>query len=105
MRRAAKVDTVQAEIVEGLRKAGYMVCPIGRPVDLLVGKWFFVPHRGDEIPHDPCYRWTPMEVKTLTKTGAMRVRRDQDAQEAFIRETGCPVVTSLESALKALEAL
>lgn len=36
MRRAAKVDTNQAEIIEALRKAGYEVEVLGLPVDLLV---------------------------------------------------------------------
>lgn len=95
MRRAARVDTVQQEIVEGLRKLGFVVCLIGRPVDLFVGK-----------PLGPGrFKWTPMEVKTCTKSGKRRVRRDQEAQEAFIRETYTPVVMSLAQALGALEAL
>jgi hypothetical protein len=103
VRRAARIDTVQAEIVEGLRKAGYRVEIISRPVDLLVGIWGGI--GVGMFYRQIIRRWTPMEVKTLTKTGARRVRRDQEAQEAFIRETGCPVVTSLKSALKALESL
>lgn len=38
MRRAAKVDRNQGEIVEALRAAGASVWVIGLPVDLLVGK-------------------------------------------------------------------
>jgi len=36
MRRAAKVDRNQAEIVDGLRRCGISVEFIGKPVDLLV---------------------------------------------------------------------
>lgn len=38
MRRAAKVDANQAEIIDALRKAGYEVEVLGLPVDLLVWK-------------------------------------------------------------------
>ncbi len=37
MRRAARVDSTQAEIVDALRKAGASVWIIGLPVDLIVG--------------------------------------------------------------------
>lgn len=37
MRRAARVDANQTQIVEALRAAGASVEVIGRPVDLLVG--------------------------------------------------------------------
>jgi len=37
MRRAARVDSTQAEIVQALRDGGAYVWPIGLPVDLLVG--------------------------------------------------------------------
>lgn len=38
MRRAAKVDLIQPEIVAALRAAGCSVEVIGKPVDLLVGR-------------------------------------------------------------------
>ena len=38
MRRAARVDANQAEIVEALRGAGCSVWIIGLPVDLIAGK-------------------------------------------------------------------
>lgn len=41
MRRAAKVDANQPEIVNGLRKLGIAVEVIGKPVDLLIC------HRGE----------------------------------------------------------
>lgn len=93
---AKKVDLVQTEIVEGLRAAGWRVQIIGQPVDLLVGRKYA---SGSQV------EWQLLEIKTPTKTGARRSRRDQEAQDAFIRETGTPVVTSLSSALRALEAL
>lgn len=96
MRRAAKVDTVQQEIVEGLRAAGYRVEIIGKPVDLAV----FVQPFGSTSP-----AWLMVEVKTPTKSGKRRRRADQEAQDAFIAETGTPVVMSLKEALAALEGL
>jgi len=37
MRRAARVDSTQAEIVQALRDGGAYVWPIGLPLDLLIG--------------------------------------------------------------------
>ena len=51
MRRAARVDANQAEIVAALRQAGASVWIIGIPVDLLVG------FRGMTIA---------VEIKTIT---------------------------------------
>ncbi|MFZ1009347.1 MAG: hypothetical protein WAN65_21070 [Candidatus Sulfotelmatobacter sp.] len=81
MRRAAKVDSVQQEIVEGLRRCGYRVEIIQRPVDLLVkvGKNY----------------WRLLEVKRCK-------RKDQPKQQTFIAETGVPVVATVEQALEAL---
>lgn len=86
MRYANRKDTTQSRIVAALRGAGVRVEIIGQPVDLLTL------YRG---------RWLPMECKTPVK-GQYRPRRDQKAQQAFIAETGCPVVTSPEEALAAL---
>lgn len=86
-RYAARTDTTQSRIVATLRAAGVRVEIIKRPVDLLT---YF---RG---------RWLPVEVKSPTKAGKYRPRRDQEAQQAFIAETGVPVVTSPEEALKAV---
>ncbi len=101
MRRAARVDSVQDEIVKGLRAHGYRVEIIGRPVDLLVGKpeWR---NFGDGVPRRWYSGWHLLEIKSPTKTGARRFRRDQAAQDAFIAETGTKVVMSLEQALWAL---
>lgn len=94
MRRAARVDLAQAEIVEELRRLGYRVEVISRPVDLLVG-----------LIYSSGTRWRILEVKTPTKTGKRRKRKDQEEQDRFIAETGTPVVTSLEQALEALRGL
>ena len=85
MRYASRKDTTQSRIVAALRGAGVRVEIIGRPVDLLTY------YRGV---------WLPMECKTPVK-GEYRPRGDQKAQQAFISETGCPVVTSPEEALEA----
>jgi hypothetical protein len=95
MRRAARVDNVQAEIVEGLRKLGYTVVVIGRPVDLLVVH-----------PRlKPPFHAAILEVKSCTKSGARRVRRDQPEQDRFIADNRVPVVMSLDQALHVLEGL
>lgn len=96
MRRAAKVDTSQQSIVDGLRAHGYRVEIIGKPVDLAI----YVQPFGSTTA-----TWMFMEVKTPTKSGKRRPRADQEAQERFIRETGTPVVMNLQEALKALESL
>ncbi len=94
MRRAAKVDLAQAEIVEELRRLGYRVEVIGRPVDLLVG-----------LDYSSGTRWRLLEVKTPTKSGKKRIRSDKKKQEDFLRETGTPTVCSLEEALQVLRGL
>lgn len=88
MRYARKVDTTQAEIVEALRKAGWMVWIIEEPCDLL------------------CYRngvWKTVECKTpANKRGDPRLDKRQKAQNVFCTVTGTPRVTSAEAALRAL---
>lgn len=101
MRRAAKVDSVQNEIVEGLREWGYHVEIIGRPVDLLVGYHWHTEAPDGMIRH---MGWKLLEVKTPTKAGKRRKRKDQEDQDDFIAWTGTPVVTSLHEALVALKA-
>ena len=96
MRYALKTDTVQAEIVEGLRKIGVRVEVIGQPVDLICQYW----SKGHQQ-----FLWTPMEIKTPTKAGRPRSDKRQKAQLAFIAQTQCPVVTTLEEAIAALRGL
>lgn len=85
----AKTDTVQADIVRDLEKAGVKVWVIKQPCDLLC--WV----RGV---------WQPLEVKTPygKKAPKARKRKDQEKQNAFLAETNTPVVTSFEEALTAL---
>ena len=97
MRLASRKDTVQSSIVKGLRKCGFRVEVLGRPVDLMVCKTVYL------LPHATC--WRLLEVKTPTQTGKRRKRKDQQEQDRFITETGTPIVTSLEEALEALKGL
>jgi hypothetical protein len=94
LRRIHRTDASQAAIVEGLRNAGYRVEIIERPVDLLVGRWIY---------YYDTFRWWLLELKTPTKTGKIRKRKDQEKQDLFIKETGTAVVSTLEEALKALK--
>lgn len=86
-------DTVKDQIVKGLRKCGYKVWIIERPADLLVG-WGNPPHLELRM----------LEVKTPTKTGKRRKRKDQEEQDLFLAETGTPIVMSVEQALEAIRA-
>ncbi len=86
MRRAAKVDTTQAEIVAALRKAGCRVYIIREPVDLLVGS-----------PHTA--RWHPIEVKSPGKR-----KRLQPAQEEMLSNPPAPVFV-VWTVAQALEAV
>ena len=60
MRRAARVDSNQAAIVQALRDAGAYVWIIGLPVDLLVGykNWTFLM----EIKSDSKARFTGLQA-------------------------------------------
>ena len=81
MRRAAKVDSAQQEIVDGLRRCGYRVEIIQRPVDLLVqvGKNY----------------WRLLEVRSCK-------RNDQKKQQDFIAQTQVPIVATVEQAIAEL---
>lgn len=88
MRHAARADGNQAEIVEALRKAGYVVWNIRWPVDLLVR----------------CRSaWLPMEVKDP----AQRWRLTDDQVQFTMTAGNCPVavVTDIEGALRACAAV
>jgi hypothetical protein len=100
MTYARKTDLVQKEIVDGLRKYGYRVEIIERPVDLLVGKPVYNPHI---VPSG--YRWHLLELKTPAKNGKRRNRKDQAKQDQFLTETGTPVVCTLEAALTVLRGI
>lgn len=85
MRRAAKRDANEQEIVAALRTAGAYVCRLDRPCDLLV---LFR------------QRWFTLEVKA--KRGSTRAH--QEAQRRFLELTGTPVVRTPDAALKAIGA-
>lgn len=86
-RYARERDISEPDIVKALRKAGFRVWR-ELPVDLIV----FRPDVGVRL----------LENKTPTPTGKRRKRKDQKAQDEFIRLTGTPVALTPEDALKAL---
>lgn len=88
MRHAARADGNQAEIVDALRRAGYVVWHIKHPVDLLVRC------RG---------AWLPMEVKDPTQRWKLT-----DDQVQFVTLAGdapVAIVTDPEGALRACAAV
>ena len=87
-RYAARTDTTQAAIVEAIRAAGWHVWLIREPCDALC--W----HPSDV--------WQPLEFKTPTKSGAVRVRKDQPLQNLFCDMTFTPRVTTPEQAVEFL---
>ena len=86
---AAKADSTQKDIIKALRKAGWDVHLIRRPVDLLCVK-------GGAV--------RLLEAKTATgkRNPTARWRKDQQEQNEFILRTGTPRVTSAEEALRVL---
>jgi hypothetical protein len=84
-RRMTRPDANQGEIVLALREAGIMVWVIGEPCDLLTF------YRG---------RWKPIEIKS-----SKRKRNDQEAQDAFLKATDTPKVTTAMEALLALSVI
>ena len=84
-----KRDDSEKDIVAALEKAGFRVWR-DLPVDLLTWR----PDKGFQL----------LENKTPTSTGKRRKRRDQEAQEAFVKLTGTPIALTPEEALKALGA-
>jgi len=89
-RLAARRDIAEPEIVQALLRAGFAVWR-ELPVDLLVWR----PDKGFHL----------LEIKTPTKTGKRRKRKDQQAQDDFIALTSTSVVLTAEDALQALGAL
>ena len=87
-------DNSKAGIVKGLRKLGFIVEIIERPVDVAIRKnsW-------------PDGLFLLAEIKTATKGGKIPHSPRQIAQRDFIAAHGCPYVTDLESAIAALPLL
>lgn len=94
MRRAARVDTMQSEIVIALRHIGAEVWVIGQPCDILVG------FRG---------QWIPIEIKSSEADSKRKtntaVRQKEHRDRAG--RVGCrmPVVWSVDMALQAIGAV
>lgn len=88
MRRAARVDANQAEVVTALRQAGARVWIIGLPVDLLVG------HRG---------RLLLMEIKDGSKVQSARKKTALQAE--FFREWADMPISLVDGPDAALRAL
>lgn len=95
MRRAAKVDTTQRDIVDGLRAAGAQVFILGQPCDLLVR---YYSNRYRE------WTWQTLECKTPRgkKSPKAVVDKRQLAQIEFLAATRTPVVLSLSDAKREL---
>ncbi len=94
LRYAKRRDHSEPEIRKALEKAGFVVFD-HLPVDLLC-------FRPDQC-RDGFVRL--LEIKTPTKTGKRRKRKDQEAQDAFVKLTGTPIALTAEDALRALGAM
>ena len=93
MRRAARVDATQAEIVKALRSVGAKVWVIGLPLDLLVG------YRGKTLL---------VECKVLEGVRKPKASDHTPLQKRFMADwTGGPVatITDAEGAIRAVKML
>lgn len=86
---AAKADSTQQPIMEAIRKAGWEVYLIRKPVDLLCIK-------------GSCTQLLECKTPTGKRKPSARWRKDQQEQNEFILRTGTPRVTSAEEALQVL---
>lgn len=93
MRRAAKRDENEPEIVDALEQVGIHVYR-HLPVDLLTFRMTRCRHCGGN-------QWKPLEVKMPHA----RPRKDQADQQEFLALTGTPVVRTVEQALRAVGAI
>ena len=95
MRRAAKKDNAQSEIVKGLRAAGYSVTVLNQEgiPDLMVAERYW-----------PAGMFKLLETKSKrNKDGSITLDKRQEKQIEFCRAHGVPYVTTLQEALEALE--
>ncbi len=94
-RYAAKVDKTQATLVRALESAGIQVWPIRQPCDLLLRFW---------CKRHQSYCWQTLEVKTNVgkKDPKPRVRREQEEQNTFLRETDTPIAVDFDTAWREL---
>lgn len=95
VRTAAKVDSTQREIVQRLRDAGISVFVIHQPCDLLL-RFYCNRH------HDYC--WQTLEAKTAygKRNPKARIRPEQKVQQEFLAQTGTPIATTFEEAMRVL---
>lgn len=91
-----RVDQAQGQIKRQLEAALIQVWIMEEPCDLLLRFWC-------NRHHDFC--WQPLEVKTARKGGKIAKRVDQPVQDAFLRITNTPAVSSFEQAWGALNRL
>lgn len=89
MRRAAKKDSTQPDIVKELRSDGYIV-------DIQNTE-----HRPDLLVRHPSWVsnvWVRAEVKTPNAKGQIVIRKDRKKQHEFCQEHAVPYWTSIEVA-------
>jgi hypothetical protein len=71
MRRAARVDSNQAEIIEALKRVGVSVEVIGKPLDLLLcvrGETLLLECKNpDRTSADPESRWTKAQAEFIAR--------------------------------------
>jgi hypothetical protein len=89
-RKDAKRDEAEPDVVKALKKAGWDVHR-DLPIDLLCLK-----REGNLV------KVRLLEVKTPTKTGKRRKRKDQEEQEAFCKAYDVPCVLTPFEALLAV---
>ena len=92
-RWSKRVDTVQPAIVKELRQLGIEVIVISKPVDLLCRLYQWVQNR-----------WALIELKTPTKSGKIRKRKDQFTQDEFKLNHNVPSFTTTEQVLEYLKS-
>lgn len=91
-RYAAKRDAVEANVIEGLERAGFHVWPLDYPCDLAIRKDSWAPGMVQLL-----------EVKSRRKKDGTYVKdKRQEAQSKFLEATHCPIVTTPLEALQAL---
>ena len=92
MRYARKNDKSQPEAVAELRKLGYIVEIIGKPVDVMVRHHLW-----------PENVWCVAEFKTPNAKGEVVMRKDRVDQQSFCNDHNVPYWTGIESALNYLQ--
>jgi hypothetical protein len=89
LRRAAKADISQPQIVSDLRKAGFDVEILGLPVDLAVRRKNWPPSL-----------FVMIEIKTPRKNGAITLDKRQVRQVEFCRVHGVQYICTSQEALE-----